>query len=199
MNGKKCTISKTRFYEVTHHLTLSMVLVVGIIILLQNSTQTIEEMLYFYLHTASLTVIFPGVWSILFFFQLVPNINIYIFAIQNMLGKFMCFSFVLIFFFLAFSSVFYILAIDSSYKQTICKTFELMLNIVNFKIENSVLRILHVTFIFVIVFILLNIVITIFTSAYNDVIENGDVIGQVQMLSIVGITEPVMTTFAKTT
>ena len=194
MNGKKCTISKTRFYEVTHQLTLSMVLFVGIVILLQNSTQKIEERLYFYLHTASLTVIFPGVWSILFFFQLVPKINIYIFAIQNMLGKFMCFSFVLIFFFLAFSSVFYILAIDSSYKQTIYKTFELMLNIINFKIESGILRILHVTFIFVIVFILLNIVIAIFTSAYNDVIENGDVISKVQMLSIVGITGPVMTT-----
>ena len=194
INGKKCTISKARFYEVTHHLTLSMVLVLGIVILLQNSTPQIEERVYFYLHTASLTVIFAGVWSILFFFQLVPKINIYIFAIQNMLGKFMCFSFVLIFFFLAFSSVFYILAIDYCYGQTIYKTFELMLNIVNFKMDDSILRILHVTFIFVMVFILLNIVIAIFTSAYNDVIQNGDVISKVQMLSIAGITEPVMTT-----
>ena len=194
ISGKKCVISKARFYEGIHCLTLSMMLGVGIITLLQTSRQKIEERLYFDVHMASLTVIFPGVWSILFFFQLVPKMNIYIFAIQNMLGKFACFSFVFIFFFFAFSSVFYILAVDFSYGQTIYTTFELMLNIVNFKIENGILRILHVTFIFVIVFILLNIVIAIFTSAYNDVIQNGDVISKVQMLSIVGITEPFMTT-----
>ena len=194
INGKKCAISKAIFYERIHKLTLSMVLGVGIVTLLQKSTQKIEERLYFDLHIASLTAIFPGVWSILFFFQLVPKINIYIFAIQNMLGKFVCFSFVFIFFFFAFSSVFYILAVDSSYKQTIYTTFELMLNIVNFNIDNDILRILHVTFIFIIVFILLNIVIAIFTSAYNDVIQNGDIISKVQMLSIVGITEPFMNT-----
>ena len=194
INGKKCAISKARFYKRIHSLTLSMVLGVGIVTLLQKSTQKIEDRLYFDLHIASLTAIFPGVWSILFFFQLVPKINIYIFAIQNMLGKFVCFSFVFIFFFFAFSSVFYILAVDSSYKQTIYTTFELMLNIVNFNIDNDILRILHVTFIFIIVFILLNIVIAIFTSAYNDVIQNGDIISKVQMLSIVGITEPFMNT-----
>ena len=41
---------------------------------------------------------------------------------------------------------------------------------------------------------LLNIVIAIFTSAYDDVIRNDDVISKVQMLSIVGITKPFMNT-----
>ena len=193
VNGKKRTISKAGFYDITHAITLVMVLAVSIVILLKNSWHKMEERLYLYLYTASLTAMFPGVWSILFFLQLVPKINIYIFAIQSMLGKFVGFALVFLFFFLAFSSIFYILESDS-YKQTLYKTFELMLNIVHFEIDSNILKLLHVTFIFIIVYMLLNIVIAILTSEYHNVIQNGDIISRVQMLSIIGITEPFMTT-----
>ena len=193
VNGKKRIISKAGFYDITHAITLVMVLAVSIVILLKNSGDKMEERLYSYLYTASLTAMFPGVWSILFFLQLVPKINIYIFAIQSMLGKFVGFALVFLFFFLAFSFIFYILESDS-YKQTLYKTFELMLNIVHFEIERDILKLLHVTFIFIIVYMLLNIVIAILTSEYHNVIQNGDIISRVQMLSIIGITEPFMTT-----
>ena len=133
-----------------------------------------------------LIAIWFGVWDILYFLQLVPGLNFYAIAVQRMLLDLFSFSFIFILFFASYGFGFYILDNDhhGSFMMSLYDTFRIMLNMKDFSHANSAVQLLHVIFIFMIMYLLLNILIAIFTSSFEEIKKQKEIIMRLQSLAI---------------
>ena len=192
--GSKCVAAYTKFYEWAQGCILICALVAGQGILHNSMQNSYDFSLLEYLEPMMLITVCAAVWSLLYFIQLVPGLNIYVIAIQRMLRDFAAFGVVFGLFFVTFWFGLSILTNDTTLTNNLYRTFQLMLNIVNYNINSTASQIMHVIFIFMMVYLLLNILIAIFTSAYEYVTRNKEVIQQVQLLSVIMITESIAST-----
>ena len=128
--------------------------------------------------------ILASIWDILFFMQFVPGLNSYVIAVQQILTDFMSFSIILAFFFLSYTIGFYLLAKNPfDFRSSIYETFRLMLNMMDFSDADNALQIFHAAFIFLIVYLLLNMLIAIFVSSFEYVKKNHIILAQIQVLA----------------
>ena len=192
--GNKCIAAYTKFYDLAQSCILISALVAGQGVLHSSMQSSYDFSVLQYLDPMLVITVCASVWSILYFLQLVPGINIYVIAIQRMLRDFANFGLVFGLFFFTFSFGLSILTNETSFTAGLYRTFQLMLNIVNYNFNDTTSKFVHVAFIFMIVYLLLNILIAIFTSAYEHVTRNKDVIQQVQSLTITMITEAIAST-----
>ena len=125
------------------------------------------------------------VWDVLYFLQLVSGLSIYAIAVQQMLLDFLSFSVILMLFFISYAFGFYILTDNATHFITsLYDTFRIMLNMVDFSQASSGLQLLHVIFIFMILYLLLNILIAIFTSSFEEVKRCKDIILRLQAMPL---------------
>ena len=133
------------------------------------------------------------IWDVMYYLQLVPGLNLYVIAVQWMLADFASFGFLSVLFFFSYVFGFYILSKDmNDIYASMYETFLLMLNMINYAESRYTLQFLHVAFIFMINYLLLNILIAIFTSSFESVSKQRRIILTVQCLSVSLFTEPVM-------
>ena len=129
--------------------------------------------------------VLASIWDILFFMQLVPGLNLYVIAVQQILTAFLSFSVLLAFFFLSYSTGFYLLAENPiDFGSSLYETFRLMLNMIDFSNSNSASQIFHAAFIFLLVHLLLNVLIAIFISSFEYVHKNHIILARVQSLNV---------------
>ena len=188
--GTKCLVLYNKFYLLAELSTLIGALVAGQGILHSFFNRKYDVSLLHYVEPMVIIAVCACVWNILYFLQLVPGLNLYVIAIQRMLDDFVNFAVVFVLFFLCYSFGFGILLnkTTSMWDMTYT-TFETMLNIINYEDANVTIQFLHVAFIFMIVYLLLNILIAIFASAYEHVTKNKAVIMRIQTLSVAFRTE----------
>ena len=182
------------FYIIANWIT-----VVGILILsqdvlrLQFTEKNHQTFSAYYIDVMALIAVFVCIWDVMYYLQLVPGLNLYVIAVQRMLVDFLSFGVLFILFFFSYVFGFYILSEDADdLSDSMYGTFQLMLNMINYAESNYNLQFLHVAFTFMIVYLLLNILIAIFTLSFNGVYEYKDIILMVQCLSVSLLIEPVM-------
>lgn len=155
--------------------------------------------------------IFGAVWSMFYFFQLVPSIGYYVMAIQMMLFDFLQFGILIFGCFIPFSLTFpRFISPDGNgtcpkeFSDTVSgiySTFTVMLNMVDFRSfdapSHEGLWLLHVLFVFGIAILLLNFLIAILSNSYNIVAANREVILCTQWMSISAMIDYRMPWFLK--
>ena len=173
--------------------------VIGILILsvdilyLQLNGQTNQPFSSNSVEAMACIATFACVWDILYYLQVIPGLSLYVIAVQRMLIDFFAFGVVFMLFFFAYVFGFYILDVDAnSFLDSAYGTFQLMLNISNPAKTNGTIQILHVTFIFMIVYLLLNILIAIFASSFEYVYKERHMILAIQSLSVYLLVDPVV-------
>ena len=190
VHGTKCLVLYNKFYLLAEASTLIGALVVGQGMLNSFVTHNFDVSLLQYIGPMVIIAVCACVWNILYFLQLVPGLNLYVVAIQRMLDDFVNFAVVFGLFFLCYSFGFGILNNKTTNMWDIVyTTFETMLNITNYENATITIQFLHVAFIFMIVYLLLNILIAIFASAYEHVTKNKAVIMRIQTLTVAFRTE----------
>ena len=132
-----------------------------------------------------LIAVFTCAWNLLYYLQLIPGLNVYVIAVQRMLIDLLSFSIIFVMFILSFSFGFYVLTDTSkTLLPLLYDSFRLSLNMMDFSHVSGALQFLHVAFVFVIVYLLQNIIIAIFSSSFQHVYQNKDIIFCVQSSSI---------------
>ena len=186
----------TVFYKVSMLLTILATLMISIAFL--DAFVAMGTLVSFstYVSTDLLIMIatLAYAWDILYFLQLVPVVNLYVIAIQRMLDQFGGFLVVFILFFTVYVFGFYILVEDMVLEDSYYTVFRIMLNMVSFPEASGVLKFLHMSFVFMVVILLLNILIAILGSAYDYVYCHREMIVMIQGLSVALATEPIMST-----
>ena len=192
VSGKKTVVVYLKFYLFFQVLNLIGVLITCVLavhVLLSGQSHDILSLKI--MDTMVLIAVCASVWDVSYFLQLVPILNLYVIAVQRMLIDFVAFSVIFLLFFLSYSFGFYVLMDNSNdFVSSLYETFRLMLNMVSFSQSPHNLQFLHVAFIFMMVFVLLNMLIGIFTSSFEYVYKNKDVIMRVQSLSVMFLFEP---------
>ena len=132
-----------------------------------------------------LIAVFTCAWNLLYYLQHIPGLNVYVIAVQRMLIDLLSFFIIFAMFILSFSFGFYMLTGTSkTLLPLLYDSFRLSLNMMDFSQASGALQFLHVAFVFVIVYLLQNIIIAIFSSSFQHVYQNKDIIFCVQSLSI---------------
>ena len=193
VSGRKHHVAYHISYFVSHSVTSICVLIMSIHMIHfqlnpgQNKTFSPLDINYMILIT-----VFASAWSILHYLQLIPGLNVSVIAVQQMLLDLLYFSIISTMFLLSFSFGFYVLT-DSSrdFLPLLYDIFRLMLNMIDFSEASGTVQFLHVVFVFTIVYLLQNIIIAIFSSSYQHVYQNKDIIFCVQSLFVSLIFDPV--------
>ena len=192
INGTKSLAAYTQFYHFSQVCVLIGGFVNGLGVLGCYTSQNYDFSVLFFLDTMVIISVCASVWGILYFLQLIPVLNIYVIAIQRMLGGFASLCIIFIIFFTWFSFGFSLLNDDMPVDNFLYyDMFRIMLNMENYADRGHTVQFLHMIFIFVIVYLLLNILIAVFTSAYDYVIQHKEIIKQVQSLTVTMVTEPI--------
>ena len=192
VSGKKTVVAYLKFYLFFQFLNLIGVLITCVLVVhMLLSGQSHDILSWKIMDTMVLVAVCASVWDVSYFLQLVPILNLYVIAVQRMLIDFVAFSVIFLLFFLSYSFGFYVLMDNSNdFVSSLYETFRLMLNMVSFSQSSHNLQFLHVAFIFMMVFVLLNVLIGIFTTSFEYVYKNKDVIMRVQSLSVMFLFEP---------
>ena len=196
VKGKKDPVMYRWAYLIGDAFSLIGILIISVdILILQISQQHQHTFSSGYINVMALTAAFACVWDVLYYLQLIPGLNLYVIAVQRMLSDFFSFGIVFMLFFFSYVFGFYILDEDAdSFLDSAYGTFQLMLNVVNYAEASGAIQILHVTFIFMIVYLLLNILIAIFASSFEYVYNERHIILAVQNLSVFLIVDSVTST-----
>ena len=194
INGRRVVAVYSIFYKINMLLTIFTTLMISAAALESMVTVGHVVSIPTYVNTEVLimTATLACAWDILYFLQLVPFVNLYVIAIQRMLDQFGGFLVVFILFFTVYVFGFYILVEDMVLEDSYYTVFRLMLNMVSFPEASGVLKFLHMSFIFMVVILLLNILIAILGSAYDYVYSHREIIMMIQTLSVALVTEPIM-------
>ena len=199
VSGMKDTVAFTWLYLIAQTFTLTGIFVLSVdIFYLQTSHQHDKIFSSDGFNFMAVIVIVSCVWDILYYLQLIPGLSLYVIAVQRMLNDFTAFSIVFMLFFFSYIFGFYILD-DNAEDFTVSayNTFQLMLNIVNYSGDTATLKILHVAFIFLTVYLLLNILIAIFASSYEYVYTYRHILCTIQRLSVFLVIEPFAAKFMR--
>ena len=195
-SGKKDVIIFSWTYFIAEACALIGILIISVDILhLQFSHQTDKIFSSDYINLTALIVVFACVWDILYFLQLIPGLSLYVIAIHRMLQDFTAFGTIFLLFFFCYVFGFYLLDNNAeTFSISAYGTFQLMLNMINYSDGTATLKMLHVTFIFMIVYLLQNILIAIFASSFQNVKNDKQMLFTVQSLSVFLQVELVVTT-----
>ena len=150
-------------------------------------------------HTFFILISFCCMWSLLYFFQVVPWMSIYAIAVQRMLEDFVRFTIIFSLFFTVFALSFHRVlsnntdscpkhfetAIEAAYS-----TFLAMLNLIDFRSYENVDRIsiyvLHITYVLFVAILLLNFLIGLMSRSFSEVYAQRHWVIKMQRLSLVG-------------
>ena len=142
----------------------------------------------------SLSAIF-NVWNLLYFLEMTPGFGILALSIQRMLGVMFQFTTVFLMLFFSFQYTFYRLfndreACENGFKNWVDSfytTFLIMVNMVNIAELlggiDILLVIVHVTYVFLVVILLLNFLIALMSDAMSKVMNKADILVGLQQLS----------------
>ena len=193
-SGNKRLVLYRWFYIYSNWITSIGILVLNVDVLkLQLAKQNHEIFSRDYIDMMVLIAVCVCIWDVMYYLQLVPGLNIYVVAVQRMMSDFASFGILLLLFFFSYVFGFYILSRDAhDILASMYGTFQLMLNMIGYAEATYTLQFLHVAFIFMMNFLLLNILIAIFTSSFDNVCKNKRVILMVQCLSVSLFTDPVV-------
>ena len=199
VSGQKDIIVFRWVYWITEIFTLVGILVISLdILLLQISKQRDRVFSSDNMNTVTLVAVFACVWNMLYYVQLISGLGLYVIAVLRMLRDFMAFGIIFLLFFFCYVFGFYVLDDSAnSFLHSAYGTFQLMLNIVNYTDGTPTLKVMHVTFIFMIVYLLLNILIAIFASSFESVHNNKEILFTIQRLSVFLRVEPVVAILAE--
>ena len=144
-----------------------------------------------------------GVWSLLFFVQLMPVIGTYVMATLHMLHSLFEFGAIILIFVLPFTFIFpkfisertdgtcpeeFNGIISSMYSR-----FTVLLNMIDFRSfdapSKESLWLLHVFYIVFVAILLLNFLIAIFSDSYTMVANHSEIISDIQWLSVMATVE----------
>ena len=181
-------------YLIANIFNLTCVLLICMDIWLQMSTGTGKQtVLSDSMDVTVWVATYTCVWDILYYLQLIPGLNLYIVAIQRMLTDFLAFEVIFMLFFCSYIIGFYILEGDAgNFFDSAYDTFKLMLNSFTYTDASATVSILHVTFVFLVAYLLQNILIAIFASSYEFVYKERHIIFAVQSLSVYLSVDPIM-------
>lgn len=188
--AKECAVYYT-FYRVCQFLTL---LAVALVILLSLGETIIEQQLNPVIRNVFvLMAVFLCVWDVLYFLQLTPALDVLVVAVQCMLKAFCKFGFLFILFFVPYVFGFANLYFGGDVKLwvSIYRTFLIILNMEDFSTSKLSVCLLHVSYIFMIVILLLNFLIAILSSTFEQVRKHRNIIMQLQYLSVTLVTEEI--------
>ena len=190
------TIS-TMFYLTIHSLlNLSIVFTALLIISKRFAPVSMaaffrEASLFMFISTSLLNI-----WSLLFFFQILPFIGHFVITIQKMLADMVNFFTIFLIFLFGFSQAFCnVLKVSGFCGDTgfdgfvdgFYSTFTVMLNMIDFSkyIEASfMIALLHIAYVLFVAVLLLNFLIALMSSSVMVVNENRDVLMKLQKLHI---------------
>ena len=148
VSGNKTVVVYLNFYLFFQVLNLIGVLITCTLIIQWSVSEQSSDLLSLEVIDAMVLVaVCASVWGVLYFLQLVPILNIYVFAVQRMLIDFVAFSIIFVLFFLSYSFGFYVLKDNSNdFVSSMYETFRLMLNMISFSQSSHNLQFLHVAF-----------------------------------------------------
>ena len=198
VSGQKDIIVFRWVYWIAEIFTLVGILVISLdFFILQISKQHDKIFSSDCMNMMTLVAVFACVWNMLYYVQLISGLGLYVIAVLRMLCDFMAFGIIFLLFFFCYVFGFYVLDDNAdSFLHSAYNTFQLMLNIVNYSDGTPTLKVMHVTFIFMIVYLLLNILIAIFASSFESVHNNKEILFTIQRLSVFLRVEPVVAILA---
>ncbi len=143
-----------------------------------------------------------SVWTILYFFQMVPSVGHFVNSIQKMLTVMLQFLIVYVLIMLPYPHAFNVLVRSApdcnthgfeDIAQAGYTTFKVMLNMVDFGDYSPdgihAIHILHMIYVFTVAILLINFLIALLSSSVGESVEAGDVIMMLQRLSVVSVVE----------
>ena len=193
VSGRKHLVVYYILYSVSQSVTSLGVLIMSInMIHFQLNPGQIKTFLPLGIKSMTLITLFASAWNLLHYLQLIPGLNVYVIAVQQMVLDLFYFSTIFAMFFLSHSFGFYVLTDTSKdFLPLLYDTFRVTLNIIDFSEASGTVQFLHVAFVFTIVYLLQNIIIAIFSSSFQYVYQTKDIIFCVQSLSVCHAFHPI--------
>ena len=196
---KKATGNKNLVMYKWFYASANWIILIGILVI----SQDVLRLIYIQQHQRTFSAdhidviviiaVCVCIWDLMYYLQLVPGLNLYTIAVQRMLTGFASFGVIFGLFFFSYVFGFHVLFDDTeTFLASLYRTFHIMLGAFNFADTNHSQHFLHFAFIFMIVYLLLNILIAIFTSSYDWVYKHRRIILTIQCLSVYLIMESVM-------
>ena len=190
--GRKKTGMHQTFYRMVHFLSAFTIAIVTMVSLHEYHQNRPSTNMGGY---GVVAAVYGFVWSILYFLQMLPVIGHYVMAVQRMLKDFANFGILFLLFFLSYSIGFFNLLKTyrdmpdfSTFWDSLYGTFSVMLNTIDFRDVSGNLktdvRLLHITFVFMIATLLMNFLIATLSSSYEHVMKCGKIFILMQMLSV---------------
>ena len=186
VSGRKHLVVYYILYAVSQSVTSLGVLIMSInIINFQLNPGQMKTFLPLGINSMTLITVFASAWNLLYYLQLIPGLNVYVIAVQQMVLDLFYFSTIFAMFFLSHSFGFYVLTDTSkNFLPLLYDTFRVTLNMIDFSEASGTVQFLHVVFVFTIVYLFQNIIIAIFSTSFQHVYRNKDIIFCVQSLSV---------------
>ena len=196
---KKVTGNKNLVMYKWFYASANWIILIGILVISQDVLRLIyiqQNQRTFsadYIDVIVIIAVCVCIWDVMYYLQLVPGLNLYTIAVQRMLTDFASFGVIFSLFFLSYTFGFHVLFDDTeTFLASVYRTFQIMLGVFNYANTNPTQHFLHFAFIFMIVYLLLNILIAIFTSSYDWVYKHRRIILTIQCLSVYLIMESIM-------
>ena len=185
VSGPKTLVVQTKINTLSSLTSSICIAVMSILFIKEHFEEGGFVIVSSFVHGMVLLVALAGVWDVLYFVQLIPGLSLYVVAVQRMLLDLASFSIIMALFFASYAFTFHLLSEGPvGIQSTMYNTFRLMLNMFSFPDEESTLQVFHVIFIFLLVYLLWNIVIAIFSSTFEHIRKHKEVIARVQALSV---------------
>ena len=203
------TISTLFYINIQSLLNLSLVLTTVLLMFRYFASKSMSGVirdvsLFMFISTSLLNI-----WSLLFFFQILPFIGHFVITIQKMLVDMINFFAIFLIFLLGFSQAFRnVLNVSGfcgntgfdDFMEGFYSTFKIMLNMINFSkyVEaNYMVAFLHILYVLFVAILLLNFLIALMSSSVMTVNEDRDVLMKLQKLHISLMLEHYMKPFTR--
>ena len=195
LKGQKTRVTVTKWYRISNTWTVNLILMSAFI----HNTKNGEAITDF----IRIIVTLFGIWSPLYFIQLLPHIGYFVATIQRMMGN--LFQFLVIFVIILFPfSQMLLVFVNANSKQGCVEEFSTftrsvysvllvmqnMLNLSDFDVEKRyVIMILHVALILALPIVLINFLIAIMSSSVQTMVELEEVVSELMFLQMTDVVE----------
>ena len=196
VTGTKDLVVCTSTCSVTEGLVLTETLGINLQILFALlGEQNYEAFFQGYTQMIVLCAIVACGLNLLYYVQLIPSLSLYVVAVQRMLHKTVSFLTAFALFFFCYVFGLYIIDIEAGdLLDSTYGTFELMLNVGNYADASITEQMFQMSFVFIIVFLLLNMLIAIYVLTFECVYKERHILFTVQSLSVYLFVDPVAST-----
>ena len=193
VTGTKDLVVCTSICSVTEGLVLTETLGINLQILFALlGEQNYEAFFQGYTQIIVLCAIVACGWNLLYYVQLIPSLSLYVVVVQRMLHKTVAFLTAFALFFFCYVFGLYIIDIEADdLLDSIYGTFELMLNVGNYADASIIAQMFQMSFVFIIAYLLLNMLIAIHVSTFESVYKERHILFAVQSLSVYLFVDPV--------